>query len=66
MSLVYKTIFWGKRVWDYLTEERGDFVQNAIYIALVVIFGISVMTKFGEAIEDNFEAIISKFTETRV
>ncbi|HEX3030620.1 MAG TPA: hypothetical protein VHS59_00025 [Bacillota bacterium] len=47
-----------------LCEERGDFIQNAIYIALVVIFGITVIGNFGQAIEDNFEAIITKFSAT--
>ncbi|HEX3033196.1 MAG TPA: hypothetical protein VHS59_13360 [Bacillota bacterium] len=45
-------------------DERGDFIQNAIYIALVVIFGITVIGNFGKAIEGQFEAIITKFQET--
>lgn len=53
------------RTWFYLKGERGDFIQNAIYIALVVIFGIGVLTEFGEAIKSNFEAIITKFSATR-
>lgn len=53
------------RIWFYLKEERGDFIQNAIYIALVVIFGIGVLTRFGQAIQDNFEAIITKLSATK-
>lgn len=41
-------------------EERGDFVQNAIYLALVVIFGIGIMKTFGEEIQIQFQNIISK------
>lgn len=48
-----------------LKEERGDFIQNAIYLALVVIFGITVIGNFGTAIVDQFTAIIDKFAATR-
>lgn len=48
-----------------LGEERGDFIQNAIYLALVVIFGITVIGNFGTAIVDQFTAIIGKFTATK-
>jgi hypothetical protein len=48
-----------------LMEERGDFIQNAIYLALVVIFGITVIGNFGTAIVEQFTAIIDKFAATR-
>ncbi|MFZ3172458.1 MAG: hypothetical protein WA118_10835 [Carboxydocellales bacterium] len=57
-SLIYK-------VKAILMEERGDFIQNAIYLALVVIFGITVIGNFGTAIVEQFTAIIDKFTATR-
>lgn len=64
-----KNFFWNnwlvRRVNLFLAEERGDFVQNAIYLALVVIFGITVISQFGQAIVDQFNAIIVKFTATR-
>lgn len=48
------------RVSRLFWEERGDFVQNAIYLALVVIFGIGIMKTFGEEIQVQFQNIISK------
>lgn len=48
------------RVSRLFREERGDFVQNAIYLALVVIFGIGIMKTFGEEIQVQFQNIISK------
>lgn len=51
--------------WQKLREERGDFVQNALYLALVVIFGIGVLTTFGQEIVLQFQAIIDKFAATR-
>lgn len=48
-----------------LLEQRGDFVQNAIYLALVVVFGISVIGSFGEAIVAKFQDIITKFSAVR-
>ncbi|MCL4440475.1 MAG: hypothetical protein M1609_07770 [Firmicutes bacterium] len=46
-----------KKVKAVLGEERGDFIQNAIYLALVVIFGITVIGNFGTAIVEQFTAI---------
>lgn len=54
-----------KKVKAVLGEERGDFIQNAIYLALVVIFGITVIGNFGTAIVEQFTAIIAKFTATK-
>jgi len=54
-----------KTKWQRLREERGDFVQNALYLALVVIFGIGVLTTFGQEIVLQFQAIIDKFAATR-
>ncbi len=52
-----------RKVTWILLEQRGDFVQNAIYLALVVIFGISVIGSFGEAIVAKFQDIIQKFSD---
>lgn len=53
------------RKWKKLLCERGDFVQNALYLALVVIFGIGVLSAFGQEIVQQFQAIIDKFAATR-
>ncbi|AVX21075.1 MAG: hypothetical protein ACOY3H_08775 [Bacillota bacterium] len=53
------------RKWQKLLCERGDFVQNALYLALVVIFGIGVLSAFGQEIVQQFQAIIDKFAATR-
>jgi len=53
------------KLYSLVANQRGDFIQNAIYIALVVIFGIGVMTALGTEIEGNFQSIIDRFVATR-
>ena len=51
--------FWFRRLGQRLSDDRGDFIQNAIWIVVIVLAMIPLFNSLKAALTNAFQQIIN-------
>jgi len=43
---------------SFITDKRGDFVQQALFLVLIVVVAIAVLEALGVRIVDTFQSVL--------
>ena len=47
-----------EKILAFITDQRGDFVQQALFLVLVVVVAIAVLEALGVRIVDTFQQVL--------
>jgi len=47
-----------EKLFAFVSDQRGDFVQQALFLVLVVVVAIAVLEALGVRIVDTFQQVL--------